>query len=317
MYMRMKKKCLVLGADGFLGSHLTDDLVSRGFSVRAFDRFEDGKIKNLVYPQDGLEIFSGDFLSSESIEEALHDIDIVFHFISLGNPALTIKDPKSDIENNVLGTIKLLDACVKQGIKKVIYPSSGGAIYGDAKSEYAHEDSLLEPITPYSINKLCVEKYLSYYKRYYNLDYVIYRISNPYGERQSVDGTQGVIPILLKKVLHGETVDVYGNSVRDYIYVKDVTRFIAENFDKEHKYAIYNLGSGKPTSLTEILSVVEKVTQMTPKKNQLEKRKFDVDRIVLDINRIKKEFRFTPAIDFIDGVGMTFDSIRQSVGKHN
>lgn len=313
----MKQKCLVLGGDGFLGSHLVDDLLSRGFSVRVFDRFDGDKLKNLVYPQEGLELFSGDFLDSSSLDKALQDIDFVFHFISLGNPALTIKDPESDIKNNILGTIRLLDACVKQGIKKVIYPSSGGAIYGNIKSDCMREDSPLEPITPYSINKLCIEKYLSYYKKYYGLDRVIYRISNPYGERQSTDGTQGVIPILLKKVLNGEIINVYGNSVRDYIYVKDVTNFIAKNFDKDHKYEVYNLGSGKATSLEEVLLAIEKVTQLVPKKNQLERREFDVERIVLDVDRIKEEFNFTPTTAFIDGVRMTFDYIRRPIEKHN
>jgi len=313
----MKGKCLVLGGDGFLGSHLVDDLLLRGFFVRAFDRFEDGKMRNLIYPQKGLEIFSGDFLNVEDIEEALQGIDTVFHFISLGNPVLTIKDPESDIKNNVLGTIRLLDACVKQGIKKVIYPSSGGAIYGNVKGDCMREDSFLEPITPYSINKLCIEKYLSYYKKYYGLDCVIYRISNPYGERQSADGTQGVIPILLKKVLNEEVIDVYGNSVRDYIYIKDVTNFIADNFDKNHKYEVYNLGSGRPTSLEEVLLAIEKVTCSTPKKNQLERREFDVARIVLDVDRVKEEFHFTPTTDFIDGVQKTFDYIRHSIEQHN
>lgn len=312
----MEQKCLVLGGDGFLGSHLVDDLLSRGFDVRVFDRFNGEKIKNLVYPQDRLELFSGDFFDPASIDAALEDIVFVFHFISVGNPTSTINNPKKDIEDNVIGTINLLDACVKRGIKKIIFPSSGGAIYGDVKVGLASEDRVPNPITPYSINKLSIEKYLDYYKRYYNVDYIVYRISNPYGERQSADGTQGIIPILLRKVLLGDVIDIYGNSVRDYIHVKDATRLIAESFDKENKYDIYNLGSGEGTSLADILAIVENVVRIEPKKNQLERREFDVERIVLDISRIKEEFHFTPIADLADGIQITFDAIQQKIEQN-
>lgn len=312
----MDKKCLVLGGDGFLGSHLVDDLLSRGFDVRVFDKLDGKKARNLVYPQDRLELFSGDFFDPVSIDAALEGIAFVFHFISLGSPISTINNPKKDIEDNVIGTINLLEACVKAGVKRIIYPSSGGAIYGDVKEGFASEDYPSNPITPYSINKLCIENYFGYYKRYYNLDFIVYRIANPYGERQSTDGTQGIIPILLRKVLLGEVIDIYGNSVRDYIYVKDATGMIAASFDKECKYNIYNLGSGKGASLADILTIIESVTHIKPKINQLEKREFDVERIVLDISRIKEEFHFTPTADLANGIQMTFDAIQQKIEQN-
>lgn len=312
----MKQKCLVLGGDGFLGSHLVDDLLARGFNVRVFGKFDGEKPKNLVYPQDGLELFLGNFFDSASIDAALEDIAFVFHFISLGNSTSTINNPKKDIEDNVIGTINLLDACVKRGVKKIIFPSSGGAIYGDVKKGFASEDYVPNPITPYSINKLCIEKYLDYYKRYHNLDYIVYRISNPYGDRQSADGAQGVIPILLRKVLLGEIIDIYGNSVRDYIYIKDATRLITESFDKKNKHNIYNLGSGEGTTLTDILTIIESVVRVKPKKNELERREFDVERIVLDINRIKEEFHFAPTVNLMQGIRITSNAIKHKI-KHN
>lgn len=307
----MNKKCLVLGGDTFLGSHLVDDLLLRGFEVRAFDIFEEEKPRNLRYPQERLEIFPGSLLDSSSIDEALENIAYVFHFISSGSPAASIDNPQKDIKESVISTVSLLDACLRHGVQRIIYHSSGGAIYGDVKSGYAKEDQLLSPLTPYSINKLCIEQYLNYYKRHFGLDYIAYRISNPYGERQPLEGISGVISILLRKVLRGETIDIFGNSIRDYIYAKDAAGLIVNSFDKEHKHTIYNLGSGKETSLTDILRIIESVAQVKPKINQLAKREFDVERIVLDISRIQEEFHFAPQVDLTEGVKITFDAIRQ------
>jgi UDP-glucose 4-epimerase len=202
---------------------------------------------------------------------------------------------------------------VRSGVKRIIFPSSGGAIYGDVKKGFAHEDYVPNPITPYSINKLSIEKYLDYYRRYHNLDYIVYRISNPYGDRQSADGTQGVIPILLRKVLLGEIIDIYGNTTRDYIYVNDVTKLITESFDKKHKYNTYNLGSGEATMLTDILTIIKDLVRVEPKINQFERRKFDVERIVLDISRIRDEFHFAPTVDLKLGIRMTCDAIKQKI----
>jgi UDP-glucose 4-epimerase len=309
----MTKNCLVLGANGFEGSHLVDALLARGFYVRAFDEFTAGKKENLMHPQEQLDIFSGNFMNSKDIDRAMKDIDFVFHFAYIGSPSVAANDPKFDIENNVIGTINLLDACIKHKIQRIIYRSSGGAIYGDIQNGYANENHRVNPIAPYGINKLCVEQYLAYYKYRYHLDYISYRISNPYGERQSTEGDYGVIPILLKKVLQDESIDVYGNSVRDYIYIKDVTELIVSSFDTQHIYNVYNLGSGVETSLLEVLGVIEAVTGIIPKINQLEKREFDVDRIMLDVSRIRKEFSFTSKVTFVDGVRTTYKDILKIV----
>jgi len=303
-------KCLVLGGDGFIGSHLVEDLLTRNLNVRVFEKLENNKLKNLGRVRKKIDLFFGDFRKKSDLNNAVKEVDFVFHFISLSTPASTVDNAKKDIEDNLINTINLLDVCVKNKVKKVIFPSTGGSIYGTPKEGYAHEESPLAPITPHSINKLCVEKYLNYYKRHYNLDYVIYRISNAYGERQATEGKQGVIPIIMKKVLNNETIDLYGNTIRDYIYVKDATYFIGNNFDKDHKYTVYNLGSGKGISLFRLVKIIEKINGAPIKINKLKRREFDVGKIILDVSRIKNEFGFETKTDIKEGLEKTFYYIK-------
>lgn len=303
-------KCLVLGGDGFIGSHLVENLLTRKLNIRVFEKSENHRLKNLNHVRKKIDLFFGDFRKKSDLSNAAKGIDFVFHFISLSTPASTADKAKKDIQDNLINTINLLDACVKNKVKKIIFPSSGGSIYGTPKNGYAQEKSPLAPITPYSINKLCIEKYLSYYKRYYNLDYVIYRISNAYGERQPTEGIQGIIPIIIKKALNNETVDLYGNTTRDYIYIKDVACFMGNNFDKDHKYAVYNLGSGEGISLFRLVRLIEKISGIPIKVNKLKRRKFDIEKIILDVSRIKNEFAFKTKIGIEEGIKKTFYYIK-------
>jgi UDP-glucose 4-epimerase len=306
----MKKTCLVIGGDGFIGSHLTEDLLEREYRVRVFGRFKGKKIKNLNSVKSKIEIFPGNFTNTLDIKKALKGVDYVFHFAYLGNPALTIKNPQLDINTNLISTVNLLDQCVKSNVKKVIYPSTGGSIYGKYEGSRAKEESFLNPITPYSINKLAIEKYFHYYKRYFGLDFSIYRIANAYGERQSGQNGQGVIATVIRNMLEGDTIEIYGNTIRDFIYVKDITRFIADNFHKKHKFDVYNLGSGKGVSLAEIVKKISKIGKVKMKLKKMPKREFDVDKVVLDISKIKKEFNFNPGINLNEGIKRTFDYIK-------
>lgn len=307
----MAKKCLVLGGDGFLGSHLVDDLVERGFAVRVFDRFRGGHIKNLKHLQGKIEFQKGDFLNARHLSQALKDIDYVFHFVSLSTPVSTANDPEEEIRLNLKGTLQLLDLCVKHGVKRVIFPSSGGAVYGDALEEVASETTQARPMSPYAVTKLAVEEYLHFYQRQHGLSFVIYRLANPYGERQSPDGMQGAIPIFMKQMIKGETLRIYGNTVRDYIYVKDVTNFIAGNFDQNHQHSTYNIGSGRGVALFELVLMLAKTTQSMPIFKRLKKRPFDVQKIVLDTKRAQTEFDFYPSTSLEVGLEKTYAFLKE------
>ena len=307
----MGKKCLVLGGDGFLGSHLVDDLLARGYDVRVFDRFRKGHIKNLNHVKGKIEIHKGDFLNKRHLSRALQGVEYVFHFVSLSTPASTANDPQREIKLNLEGTLQLLDLCVKYGVKKVIYPSSGGAVYGNALDEVADETTQPRPMSPYAVTKLAIEEHLHYYRRQHNLPFVIYRIANPYGERQDPNGIQGAIPIFMKHMLKNELLELYGNTVRDYVYVKDVTGFIAENFAIKHKNSTYNVGSGRGVALFELVLMLAKTTQSMPRIKRLEKRPFDVQKIVLDISRSSEEFGFYPITSLEVGLEKTYAFLKQ------
>lgn len=311
----MRKKCLVLGGDGFLGSHLVDDLLERGLEVHVFDHFRGTRTKNLEHLKGKVVFHRGDFLSTSDLSKALKGIDYVFHFVSLSTPETTANNPKEEIRLNLEGTITLLDLCVKYGVKKIIYPSSGGGVYGNSLEEVAHETTQPRPISPYAVTKLAIEGYFHFYKRQHDLDFVIYRIANPYGERQNPNGIQGAIPIFMKQMMKGQVLRVYGNTVRDYIYVKDVTRFIASNFDKKHKNSTYNIGSGKGVALFELVLMLAKTTQSVPKLKRLEKRPFDVQKVVLDIKRAKKEFDFHPSTSLEVGLEKTYAFLKENYTK--
>lgn len=307
----MKKKCLVLGGDGFLGSHLVDDLVERGYDVRVFDRFHQGRIKNLNHLKGKIEFHKGDFLKKQDLSRALRGIDYVFHFVSLSTPASTANDPQREIKLNLEGTLQLLDLCVKHGVQKVIFPSSGGAVYGDALDEVANETTQARPMSPYAVTKLAIEEHLHFYRRQHGLQFIIYRIANPYGERQDPNGIQGAIPIFMKHMMKNETIELYGNTVRDYIYIKDVTGFIAENFAEQHQNSTYNVGSGRGVALFELVLMLSKTTQAVPRIKRLDKRPFDVQKIVLDISRVSEEFGFYPMTSLEVGLEKTAAYLKQ------
>lgn len=296
------KNCLILGGDGFIGSHLVEDLLQRGYTVKVFGRIKNNKTKNLQHVKKDIEIISGDFANVQDVEKALKKVDYVFHFISASTPASSLHKPKEEIELNVLFTINLLQLCVKSNIEKIVFPSSGGSIYGNFSRGKAAEEAALNPISPHAIGKMFIEQFLHYYHLHHKLDYIIYRISNIYGERQLGKKQQGIIPTILNKAIKKEAVEIYGNTIRDYIYVKDVTTFIASNFNKKHKYRIYNLGSGKGIKLTDLVHRISEQTKLKIRTKKLTRRPIDINRIILDTKRIREEFDFTPKTSLKSGI---------------
>lgn len=304
--------CLVLGGDGFIGSHLIDDLVARGYSVRAFSHFHNGVSFNLEHLKGKIEFFAGDFLNVSDLNKALNGVDYVFHMISLSTPGSTMNDPLLDIDTNIRGTVNLLNLCVRHNVKKIIFPSSGGTVYGETGEDFVSEFSITNPICPYGISKLTIEKYLDYFYRVHGLDYLVFRISNPYGERQNLIGNQGIVSIFLNLIRNNSHINVFGDgsNVRDYIYVKDVTSFISDVFSLFTNCKLYNLGSGRGISVNELIETIKTVTSKDVRVRYLDSRKVDVKRFVLDISRVKNEFNFHPKVDIIAGIGKTWEYIR-------
>lgn len=310
-----KSNVLVLGADGFIGSNLIRSLLSEEkYFIRAFDLFKDGQSRNLDDLRDKIEIFPGNFLNHEDIRKAVEHMDYVFHFVSLTTPGSSMNDPLIDIDTNVKGTIVLLDECAKANVKKIIYSSTGGAIYGDQGLDRYCEDDNTNPVSPYAISKLTTEKYLEYFRINKGLDYLILRYANPYGPGQNIVGSQGIIPIFLNLIRQQKPIAIYGDgeSVRDYIYIDDLIEFTKLLFPKKTKHHIYNIGSGKGENINEIVSLIQQVSGLKASIDFKPQRPIDVRRIVLDVSRSTEETQYKSKTSLEEGIRGTWEWLMQA-----
>ncbi len=303
--------CLVLGGNGFLGSHLVDDLVGKGFNVRAFDRFNNQKIR--FESKKNVEIINGEFLNSSDLEEAVKDMDYVFHFVSTTNPLSSTFNPMVEIDTNIRSSVELFEKCVEAKVKKVIYSSSGGSVYGESNSHRPNENSVTKPISPYAIGKLTIEKYLNYFYHQYGMESISYRIANPYGPRQPLLSKQGVIPIFLNCLLNKEPIKVFGDGsmIRDYIFVKDAITMITNSFENGN-YSLYNLGSGLGNSISEVIEAIEEVTRQKFEIEKTEAPKTFVHTNTLDTSRYVNEFPGLSLTSLKEGIAQTWANLKEA-----
>lgn len=281
--------CVVIGANGFIGSHLVDNLVSAGHEVTAFDRFSSGTVS---YTSKNVRRLSGDFLNRSDLREALSNQQYVFHFLSTTNPAVSDREPTLDIRTNVSQSVDLFQICVDSGVEKVFFASTGGAIYGDQGRDVHRETDMTLPMSPYGIGKLTLENYLGYFGRKFGLDSVSLRISNPYGLRQHPNRKQGLIPIVLMQIAKHEPVIRFGSGamVRDFIYVDDVARMVTAMVGRSTDHRVYNIGSGSGHTVNEIFGLIAAVTGRNFEIREEPIPPTFVDAVVLDTERFKAEF---------------------------
>jgi UDP-glucose 4-epimerase len=294
-----------------LGSHLAEGLLSQNNDVIIFDHFKRGS-NNLEKITEQITLITGDFNDERSVADALSDVDYVFHYISSTTPATAIHNPVYDIKSNVIPSVKLLQIAVKSGVKKIIFASSGGTVYGDPERVPVKESFPLNPQTPYAISKVAIERYLNYFYRNYGLDYLTIRYSNPYGERQNPYGNQGVIPIFLNKIKNEEKPTIYGdgNSFRDYIYIKDAIDATLKLMDLHNPDKIFNVGSGKGTSLNELVSIMSQITGKTILPEFVDNSGIYLSKIVLDISKVTRDTGWTPKVSLREGIQKTWEGIR-------
>lgn len=300
-------KILVLGGNGFIGSHLVDKLLLEGHFVRVFDKNEE-HYRNAL---EGVDYHLGDFGNRGLLSDALKGIDIVVHLISTTLPKTSNDDPVFDIQSNVVESLFLLEQCVANNVKKVIFSSSGGTIYGIPQTLPVIEENPTNPICSYGIGKLTIEKYLYLFKQLYNLDFAIIRPSNPYGSRQNPFGIQGVIPVFLGKITRNKPIQIWGTGsiVRDYIYIEDLVdafyRVIIFNTTSQ----VFNVGSGKGHSLNDLLSIMKNVTGHELSVTYTSSRTYDIPEIYLDITKASKELKWEPHTSIEQGIKQTWDFV--------
>lgn len=298
-------KAVVIGANGFIGSHLVDSLVADGLDVTAFDRFSSVEP---TFATDQVRLLQGEFLSRSDLEEAVRGQDYVFHFLSTTSPATAEADPTLDIRTNVAQSVELLESSVEAGVQHFYYASTGGAIYGPQdKLEYAETDRAL-PISPYGIGKLSVEHYLHYFRAKHGLNSTALRISNPYGTRQKANKKQGLIPIALRQIFLGLPITRLGNGsmVRDYVYVEDLVRMVTSMVGVDTDFDLYNLGSGQGHSVNAIIESLRRVTDIDFEVIERIAPPTFVDRVVLNTARYRAEFESGSLTTLDDGVRLTY-----------
>lgn len=298
---------LVLGGNGFIGSHLVDKLLAEGHTVRVFDKYKE----YFREPLKEVEYCFGDFGNRGLVSDALADIDVVFHLISTTLPKTSNDDPVFDVQSNVVESLFLMEKCVACRVKKIVFISSGGTIYGESKIVPVKEDAPTNPVCSYGITKLVIEKYLFLFNHLYGFRSAIVRPSNAYGPRQNPKSIQGVIPVFLGKIKDGEPIEIWGDGdiIRDYLYIDDLVDGIYKATLLNTPYTIFNLGSGTGHSINEVLRMIRKVVGRKITVTYTKKRSLDVPKIYLDISKAKKEISWEPITSLDDGIKQTWEFI--------
>lgn len=306
-------RCVVIGGNGFIGSHVVDELIRKGHEVTVFDRFDDDP----TYVGTPVREIVGDFLNNGDVKGAVSGQEVVFHLLSTTTPATAEEDPLIDVRTNIPGSIDLFRAAVDAGVGHVYYASSGGAVYGSHTQGAVSEEAVAAPVSPYAIGKLAIEQYLAYFERKFGLRSTIFRISNPFGPRQHPLRRQGVIPIFLRNLADGRPLTVYGDGsmVRDYIYVTDLAEMLVTPLGRDTSHRVYNIGSGTGHSVNEIIAGIREATGLEPTLVRKDVPSTFVDRITLDVTRFHEEFgAVVEPTALLDGIQATWDEIRSQDG---
>lgn len=254
-------KIVVTGGAGFIGSHITDALMEREHTVHVIDDFSTGRLENVpvnatVHRLD---------IRSEYIHSLFEQeqFDVLVHHAAQMDVRKSVADPQFDASVNVLGLLNLMEAGRKNGLKKVVFASTGGAIYGEPVFAPQNEDHPLQPVSPYGITKLCSEKYLYYYQQSYGISYVALRYANVYGPRQNPHGEAGVVAIFTQKMLEGKQPFINGDGLqtRDYVYVGDVVRANVCALSYDHS-GIFNVGTRIETNVNTLFRTIRSMTSL-------------------------------------------------------
>jgi UDP-glucose 4-epimerase len=304
-------KCLVLGGGGFIGSNLCPALLAAGHQVRVFQHSH----ALSKCPPGGLskvEFFRGDFVNLADVETAMAGCEIVFHLISMTLPKNSNDNPLYDIESNLMSTMRMIECAVRHKIRKVIFASSGGTVYGIPEQTPIDERSPTNPICSYGIIKLTIEKYLHLYYTLHGLDYCVLRLANPYGKGQRLKSSQGAVGVFLYRALRDELIEIWGDGTvtRDYIYIDDVVSAMINTLDYRGQEKVFNIGTGYGLSLNNLVLEIEKALGRKIRHVYRSGRPLDVPVNVLNIERAREHLGWEPDVPFSEGLLRTIDSVR-------
>lgn len=303
-------KILVTGGAGFIGSNIVDAYIAAGHDVVVLDNLSTGRIKNLNKKAEFVQLDIQDDLSALFSE---HKFDVVNHHAAQMDVRRSVEDPIFDARTNVLGFINILQNCAKSGVNKVIFASSGGAIYGEQDYFPADEKHKTQPYSPYGITKLVGEKYLFFYHLTYNLNYVVLRYANVYGPRQNPHGEAGVVAIFTKKLLDGEqpVINGDGKQTRDFVFVRDVVKANMLALDYEQS-DIFNVGTGVETNVNQLYQAINKLTGKNMPEKHAPAKEGEQMRSVVDHTKIQTVLGWKQDYDLEQGLKETVEYFRSN-----
>lgn len=297
-------RALVSGAAGFIGTHLVMALTKTGVEVVMVDRKEGSRP-----PKDcNARFVAADLIDQTAICSALDGVDVVYHLAWSGLPRTSNENPNAHIALSLAPTLALLEACVKSSIKRIVFLSSGGAVYGQAIELPMTEEHPTRPLSVYGVTKLAAESYLEFYWRLYNLDYVILRPSVPYGESQNTSRGQGAVSAFLHSAIKREPITLWGGRgiTRDFFYVGDLAKACLAAANESVKRGVYNIGGGKAITLGQLIDFIEELTNTKLIVINEPPRSFEPPSVLLDITKARRCLGWEPEVDIATGVERTW-----------
>jgi len=308
-----KESCIIYGGAGFIGSHIAEELLKDNYDVTVFDKIN-ASTRNIEHLKEKIQYVEGDFHNRVDIDESLKKHDYSIHLVSSTLPADSNLNPVYDVESNLVSSLNFFEECVAHRIKRVVFISSGGTVYGNPVRTPVNEDHPTNPTSSYGITKLTIEKYLELYSNLKGLDYTVLRFSNPFGERQNPKLGQGLIAAFLYKIKHDEAIEIWGdgNIVRDFFYIKDGAEAVALSLKNKSKFRTFNISSGLGLSINQILDKFRKILKLKFKVNYKPARKFDVLVNVLDNRRAIRHLKWNPDTTFNEALKYTWSYILEN-----
>ena len=309
-------KIVVFGGGGFIGSTIADQLLAQGHALRIFERPRIQPYRKFS-PQENVEWRAGDFTSTHDVRAALEGVDAVMHLVSTTLPKNSNDDPVYDVQSNVIATLHLLDAMVAQGVKRLVFISSGGTVYGNPLYSPIDEKHPTDPLVSYGITKLTIEKYLRVFRRMHGIRSITLRVANPYGERQRVETAQGAVGVFMHRALQGMPIEIWGDGsvTRDYIHVSDVASAFAKALHYQGEHTVFNISSGVGTSLIDLVDMLESALGHPIARNHKPGRLFDVPVSVLSNQLARTELGWEPVTDMPSGIARTAVWMKAALGS--
>ncbi|CAN5652791.1 SDR family oxidoreductase [soil metagenome] len=308
-------KVLVTGGAGFIGSNLVRLLRGEGHAVSVLDDLSTGYESNLE-PFRDVRFVRGDVRDQSAVADAAAGAEVIFHLAASVGNARAIDNPIADSETNVIGTLRVLEAARRLGVRKVVYSSSAG-VFGELRHLPIREDHPIEPDTPYGASKLAGEKHSLAYSRLHGLEAVCLRYFNVYGVNQRYDAYGNVIPIFVQRLLAGEMLTVFGDGeqTRDFINVEDVIQANYLAGVNRGLSGVFNLGSGEAVTINRLIALLTAASGITPSVEHGPPRKGDVRDSLADITAARERLGFVPAVRLEDGLHAYIEWMREQMQR--